>query len=1406
LLPDGVNVSSNWDITLTTNWVSVGTTTPALRYQEYTSGGVTVGDPVTFDDTLYNNSGNPVTNINMTTPVRPFQFVVNNSTAENYVFSSSTSIANGLVGLGGILKSNTGSLTLLTSNSFTGGVSINDGGSVIITNDFSLGASSGLVTLNGSTLQVNGNTTNNVRPFSVPATSSIGVATNVVARFGGAVTGAGGLTKTDNGTLLLAGTNGITGALTVSQGTLNTVGTNVLPAVVTVGNTGGVNAVLKVSGGSFQANKYVDQFTSSLVAGSVAGAAGDIVVSSGTLSVGEQFGLGAGLGGYGGLTISGGSLITGSYIVVGFNNDSAVFNLSGGTCVVTTNCMTIAAGGTGSIGVANFSAGSYISTNGTTGYSGGRGGIFVGEAGNGTLNVSGTASVIASGQVNLLLGRTGATSAGTVNLLGGTITTPLVSKGAGSGTFNFNGGTLAASASSATWLSGLNSANIYNGGATIDDGGNTITIPQPLLAPTGSGVASIPVTLGTSSGYIDSPIVTIFDNAGYGSNALATAQVNPVTGGVTNIVVTCPGRGFDPVNSSVSVSFTGGGGSPTPPTYGTILFAANGTGGLTKKGSGTTALTGVNTFGGPITVNGGTLTLNSASTYAGAVNVNAGTLAMNTATILTGNTTVSNGAAFTITQIGSATSSISNLTVGVTAGPGATLGLGLTGLNPTAPMLNCSNLTFNGTNTISVAGAVKVGVIPLVKYVFLTSPGTYTNITLPQGVGGFISNSAPNSTLYAVITSTGPGLVWTGTNTVALNLWDLGITTNWLFGSTPSSYHQPIIPGDAVTFNESGSGTVILNTNAGPSSMVISNNSKSYTFSGIGNISGPTGLLKLGTGIATLNLTNDSYTGDTIVSNGTLQAGSASAISPSANLSVGSSGTMDLAGFSNTISGLSGSGTINNSGGAAVLTMGNGNGAVTWAGTIAAGGGISIIKVGSGNSVITGTNYLASTAASQINGGTMLITNGGALHLSGGAEFWVMQNAGTASVIVDGGTLDVANNWLVVGRNAAGATGTLIVNSGLVEKAGANNIVVGSLGATGTLIVNGGQVLNSGNLWLGEGSTAVATLYLNGGLIQATQVRENNSGGLPNTPGVAYFNGGTLQATASSASFIQDITSEVMSNGLVLDDNGNTLSLVTSPLQNPGDGSNGGLIKKGSGTVYLDAGNTYTGTTLVTNGTLAGIGSINGSMVVAPLGNLGAGDEAGVGTFTIGGNLTLQGKATLRIDNTIGLSVSNDLVSVSGSITYGGILTVTNVTSDANPLVAGETFQLFSAGGSDNFTSIQGSPGPGLGYSFNPASGVLSVVAVSAPLSWLQFSSSPVILGTSMTISATNTGAGTVYLLTTTNLTVAQHLPSPNNILPNWTPIWTNVLSGSGSWTTNLLNVVHPAWNMQVFELSNTNY
>src|SRR6185437_3761306 len=177
----------NWDLTLF-NWTNNANGLPAV-YQQYTNTGVVGGDGVTFDDTLTNDFVNPQpTNVIITSGFTPLPVIVNSMLP--YSFSGPGTIT----GVGNFVKNNTGSVTLLTSNSFSGGFAIN-GGSVIITNDSALGASSGVVTLNGGTLQVNGNTTNNSRVLTVSAGSTIGVSNSAVVRFGGTVSGSGALTK-----------------------------------------------------------------------------------------------------------------------------------------------------------------------------------------------------------------------------------------------------------------------------------------------------------------------------------------------------------------------------------------------------------------------------------------------------------------------------------------------------------------------------------------------------------------------------------------------------------------------------------------------------------------------------------------------------------------------------------------------------------------------------------------------------------------------------------------------------------------------------------------------------------------------------------------------------------------------------------------------------------------------------------------------------------------------------------------------------------------------------------------------------------------------------------------------------------------------------------------------------------
>jgi autotransporter-associated beta strand protein len=140
-------------------------------------------------------------------------------------------------------------------------------------------------------------------------------------------------------------------------------------------------------------------------------------------------------------------------------------------------------------------------------------------------------------------------------------------------------------------------------------------------------------------------------------------------------------------------------------------------------------------------------------------------------------------------------------------------------------------------------------------------------------------------------------------------------------------------------------------------------------------------------------------------------------------MSVQGTSTWDINGTASSVAGLSGSGTVTNSGAAATLTS-NLAGTQTFAGSIGGGSNVSFTKSGTGTQVLNGTSH-SYTGATSVDAGALIVT--GALT--------------TSTVTVNsGGNLGGTGNG-----TSTGALGSVVVAAGGTLAPGAS-VADGSVG------------------------------------------------------------------------------------------------------------------------------------------------------------------------------------------------------------------------------------------------------------------------------------------------------------------------------------------------------------------------
>jgi autotransporter-associated beta strand protein len=288
-----------------------------------------------------------------------------------------------------------------------------------------------------------------------------------------------------------------------------------------------------------------------------------------------------------------------------------------------------------------------------------------------------------------------------------------------------------------------------------------------------------------------------------------------------------------------------------------------------------------------------------------------------------------------------------------------------------------------------------------------------------------------NSTILEILHDAGPDA-----NLSSLNIGTAG-------GELPSTTALSITASGA-TLDLNGisqtigslSGVTGSSVLLGSGMLTLGGNGTSTTFSG--NISGTGGIIKNGGGTFTIAGTN-TYGGTTWIDNGVLKGGAVNVLPNGpgkGNVSIASGAKLDLGGFDQTINGLLGIGTVDNSvAGNPVLTVGANDANSTFNGVVQnTVGSIVLLKTGSGTLTLSGNNTYKG----------MTIVNDGELIMNG-----AVVSIGSASIL--GGSLQV-NSPSAAMHDITG--GTLIVGDG----SAAASLTADSI-AVGTLTVSAGSTI-----------------------------------------------------------------------------------------------------------------------------------------------------------------------------------------------------------------------------------------------------------------------------------------------------------------------------------------------------------
>jgi autotransporter-associated beta strand protein len=724
----------------------------------------------------------------------------------------------------------------------------------------------------------------------------------------------------------------------------------------------------------------------------------------------------------------------------------------------------------------------------------------------------------------------------------------------------------------------------------------------------------------------------------------------------------------------------------TSTNNGTLSGLISGAGGLTNAGGGTLTLAGKNAL--PVTtVNAGSVAVSSGGEVFGAVAVNSGgTLRLSGGGIVNG-VAVNNGGKLELPGTGIATNLVftnaGSMSFDVVAGGALTVATvdGITNEGPA------------GSITVNVTGAAPAdGTYPLIAYSGSLQGSGFSAYQLGATPLGKAYSLADSGSVVQLVVST--PLIWTGAQSSEWSLNPIGGLLNWTYQGTPVDY----VSGSGVLFDDTltGSSTVDVSVaDVTPMSVTLNHATTNYTLQGSRGITGAASLIKSGAATLTV-LNNNSYTGPTIISAGTVQVGSggtsgtlgsgaitdngalqfnrsdaitiANPISGTGSFAQNGSGTLTLSG-ANTYGGATtiSAGTLQ-LGGDHILPDGSGKVGVTVDGTLdlntfsetinglggsgivdTVAGGTPTLAVGGNNASSTFSGVIRNTsgtlALNKIGSGTLTLvganTYGGDTTISGGIITAANDSAlGTGAVTFNGGTRLVVSNGVTVNNPIAIGLNVGATGRGLIEPAsGAQARISGPITITDTPTA-GGHLATSG---------AGALLDVAGPITSSVQISirigtVRFSGGGAGYTNLA-LNQGTAMVGANDGISPTAVFSFLSAGAGILDLNGFNQSLVG--------------VTKQTATATIGNSSTTSDSTLTTTGT-----SIFGGTIQ---------DVLGSGTMKV--NLTVNGGAlTLSGTNTYSgpTAVNAGMLLVNGATGPSVVTVNTGGTLGGNGSIGGE--------------------------------------------------------------------------------------------------------------------------------------